>query len=64
MRAWQASGKSLSEFSRGKEFTASGLSYRRAGGAGTLPGASPLSLRSFFRGWVVLATEPKLPVSE
>ncbi len=33
VRSWQASGKSLSEFSRDREFTASGLSYwvRRLG---------------------------------
>lgn len=27
VREWRASGKSMSEFSRGKEFTAAGLSY-------------------------------------
>jgi hypothetical protein len=52
VRAWQASGKSLSEFSRDKEFTASGLSYwvRRLGaGLPTPTAAKPVRLARVVR---------------
>lgn len=60
VRAWRASGKSMSDFSRGKEFTASGLAYwiKRLGSpADPKPESEPKPRVRMAR--VVRSSEPK-----
>jgi hypothetical protein len=62
VRDWRASGKSMSEFSRGKDFTAAGLSYWvRQLGSEAAPPAKSLRLARVVRAHVGRHSEPALP---
>lgn len=64
VKDWRASGQSMSEFSRGKEFTAAGLSYwvRRLASEAAPP-SKPLRLARVVRAHRSARSEPSSPAT-